>query len=175
MSELVEFARGPQKRWLIDREANVYSETYANKVLRPMKPVPNSHGQYRIKLQGKWRQIAHIMLEKFVGPRPEGHEALHCNGDNSNNSVENLRWGTHSENENDKIAHGTAYKTTWEQAQEIKRLYAAGGESQRSLAKKYGVTKPTIAHILHGRTHRDRDNPTEQPLTKELPCSPVSK
>lgn len=54
-------------------------------------------------------QSVHIMvLEAFVGPRPDGMEGCHNDGNAGNNYVENLRWDTHSANELDKRLHGTS-------------------------------------------------------------------
>lgn len=46
----------------------------------------------------KRRYVHQLVLESFVGPRPDGHEACHDNGDRSDNRLENLRWDTISEN-----------------------------------------------------------------------------
>ena len=51
-------------------------------------------------------RVHRLVLEAFVGPCPDGMEALHIDGNKLDNSVENLRWGTHSENMLDKVAHG---------------------------------------------------------------------
>jgi HNH endonuclease/NUMOD4 motif len=53
------------------------------------------------------RKVHHLVLEAFVGPRPEGMEALHWDDDPSNNHLINLRWGTHSENVHDSVRNGT--------------------------------------------------------------------
>ena len=53
------------------------------------------------------RQVHHLVLEAFIGERPQGAETLHGDGDASNNLLSNLRWGTHSENEADRVSHGT--------------------------------------------------------------------
>lgn len=47
-----------------------------------------------------------LVLTAFDGPRPVGCEALHGDGDGSNNVRRNLRWGTSSENGLDTVAHG---------------------------------------------------------------------
>lgn len=49
-----------------------------------------------------------LVLEAFVGPRPEGMEACHSPDRNpANCAATNLRWDTPSANNLDKIAHGT--------------------------------------------------------------------
>ena len=52
--------------------------------------------------------LVHIaVLETFTGPRPDGLEGRHLDGDSFNNRRENLAWGTHGENMEDKLRHGT--------------------------------------------------------------------
>lgn len=53
------------------------------------------------------RAIHILMAEAFIGPRPEGMEVRHLNGDKTDNRLENLAYGTHSENMLDTVRHGT--------------------------------------------------------------------
>jgi hypothetical protein len=56
----------------------------------------------------KMNRTAHqLVIEAFVGPRPEGMECRHLNGDPADNRPENLMWGTASENTYDQVGHGT--------------------------------------------------------------------
>lgn len=55
------------------------------------------------------RKVHQLVLEAFVGPRPDGMEGCHNNGNPSDNRVENLRWDTPSNNSLDKQLHGTDY------------------------------------------------------------------
>lgn len=50
--------------------------------------------------------VHRAVLATFVGPCPEGMEVRHLDGDPTNNHLSNLRYGTHSENELDKVLHG---------------------------------------------------------------------
>lgn len=87
-----------------------------------------------------------MILEAFVGPRPEGMEVLHIDGDKANNQLSNLRWGTHLENCVDRSRHGsTGSVLSFEKAQEIRSL--RGIKSQSQLAKEYGVSKGMISLI----------------------------
>lgn len=43
-------------------------------------------------------------------------------------------------------------KLTQEKASEIRKLYAAGGVTQKQLAEKFSVSKATITGIVNGRT-----------------------
>ena len=50
-----------------------------------------------------------LVAETFIGPRPEGTEVCHNDGNPTNNHVGNLYYGTSSDNELDKVRHGTHY------------------------------------------------------------------
>ncbi|MDF2707066.1 MAG: hypothetical protein K0R62_2718 [Nonomuraea muscovyensis] len=76
------------------------------------KPHCTSRGQYMavdLSRQGKRKTIAvHVLVAAaFIGPRPDGMDVCHNDGDSLNNRPENLRYGTRSENVLDEIAHGT--------------------------------------------------------------------
>ncbi len=51
--------------------------------------------------------IHHLILLAFIGPRPEGMECCHWDGDPTNNAISNLRWDTPKANMEDKRRHGT--------------------------------------------------------------------
>lgn len=50
--------------------------------------------------------VHRLVLEAFVGPRPDGTECCHIDGNASNNHVSNLYWGTKSQNAQDRVRHG---------------------------------------------------------------------
>lgn len=51
--------------------------------------------------------VHRLVMLAFVGPRPEGQEVRHLDGDPTNNRLGNLAYGTPSENSYDAIRHGT--------------------------------------------------------------------
>lgn len=53
-------------------------------------------------------QVHCLVLEAFVGPRPDDLECCHNDGDAFNNHVSNLRWDTRSANALDAIRHRRA-------------------------------------------------------------------
>lgn len=53
--------------------------------------------------------IHRIVALAFIGPRPEGMQVRHLDGDPSNNTLTNLTYGTASENAYDRTRHGTSY------------------------------------------------------------------
>ena len=56
------------------------------------------------------RFVHRLVLEAFRGPCPEHHVTCHGNGVPWDNRLDNLRWGTQKENDDDKLRHGTYYR-----------------------------------------------------------------
>ena len=98
------------------------------------------------------RTVHSLVLEAFVGPCPQGHEGLHRNGVPSDNRLENLRYGTRSENIDDRVFHGQT-KLSVEDVLEIRRSYAANEMSGLKLAAKFGVGKSLIYHVIKGESY----------------------
>lgn len=78
---------------------------------RIMRGGPNVYGYPQVALtrtQGDRRvSVVHqLVLEAFVGPRPDGMVACHYDDDRTNNHLSNLRWGTVSENADDAVRNG---------------------------------------------------------------------
>lgn len=76
-----------------------------------LKPGTGTKGHQYVNLfNGGTKQttkfVHHLVLVAFVGPRPDGTECCHNNGDPSDNRLSNLRWGTSSDNHHDMVRHG---------------------------------------------------------------------
>jgi uncharacterized protein (DUF433 family) len=107
-----------------------------------------------------------LVLQSFVGPRPEGYEACHNDGNTQNNSIENLRWDTHRRNEQDKRAHGTSpagekngsSKLTHEDVATIRDL-SQQGERHDEIAGRFGVTPGAINRITRGKRWASANGP----------------
>lgn len=66
---------------------------------RVLRPGPMKSGHLSVAIgKGNSRQVHQLVLEAFVGPRPTGCEVLHLNHHPADNRLENLRYGTRSEN-----------------------------------------------------------------------------
>lgn len=77
-------------------------------VERVLRPSPGRYRQVHLA-DGARRETSYVhdlVLTTFAGPRPEGMECRHLDGDAHNNRIDNLKWGTHSENELDVVKHG---------------------------------------------------------------------
>jgi hypothetical protein len=95
-----------------------------------------------------------LVLEAFVGKKPEGMECCHNDGNRLNANLDNLRWDTKKNNHADKKIHGTnqagsknpSSKLTEEQAFFIKHSKL----SPKDLCERYGVSRGCIEKIRHG-------------------------
>lgn len=77
--------------------------------LRNPKPRPDGRLQLKMVHPDKPDRnvlLHRMVLEAFVGPCPEGMECLHENDNPQDNRLVNLRWGTRSENQADRVRNG---------------------------------------------------------------------
>lgn len=75
---------------------------------RVLAPGASKTGYLRVKLgTGPWYSVHGLVAAAFIGPRPEGMQVCHNDGDKLNNRRENLRYDTASENVRDSVRHGT--------------------------------------------------------------------
>jgi hypothetical protein len=78
--------------------------------LRILRPCVNSLGYHNQTLYEGGQPVftyAHaLVMAAFVGPRPEGMDTRHLDGNPANNRLTNLAYGTRAENMRDKRRHG---------------------------------------------------------------------
>jgi len=60
-----------------------------------------------VKNKIRTKRIHRLVCEAFHGKKIEGMIACHNNGNKQDNRADNLRWGTHKSNQDDRILHGT--------------------------------------------------------------------
>lgn len=70
-------------------------------------PVPYPRALLQRGPRKQWFKIHTLVALAFFGPRPEGMEVRHLDGDPENNAVSNLAYGTSTENKLDCVRHGT--------------------------------------------------------------------
>jgi hypothetical protein len=97
------------------------------------------------------RVVHAVVLEAFVGPRPDGMECRHLDDNRTNNSVENLCWGTRQENVNDRIRHGNYARKLTKEDIPVIRERLASGMKQKDVAKIHGVSQAQISEIATGK------------------------
>jgi len=73
-----------------------------------MRPCANRSGHTTIDIRRKRQYVHRMVLEAFVGPPPDGTKiSRHLNGDPSDNRLNNLAWGTSSDNAHDAYLHSS--------------------------------------------------------------------
>ena len=86
--------------------------TYSNgrqyrKSGRILRPVLNTEGYWKVTPgKGKTATVHTLVLLAFRGPRPSGQDCRHLNDIRTDNRVENLEYGTRSQNNLDAIRNG---------------------------------------------------------------------
>jgi len=139
------------------RRLTARTNTTAGRILRPHL---NKDGYRVTRIAGKERRIHILVLETFIGKRPEGHWACHADDRKENNRLSNLRWAMYAENYKDWVKNGggrhgaKAYCAKLSEADviAIRAQYARGGISYRQLAKEYGVDHSTIGYAVKAAT-----------------------
>lgn len=96
-----------------------------------------------------------LVLEAFIGPRPEGQQCRHMNGDKRDNRLSNLRWGTSQENHDDALRLGERpFGSRCPQAKLTESAVLVirnSTEPVAVLAERYGVSKSVISEV---RNHK---------------------
>ena len=95
-----------------------------------MSVKPGRNGYPRVNLTRDGKQRLHnvhiMMLEAFVGPRPEPHwHGRHLNDVKTDNLIGNLAWGSPSDNNHDRVRNGkhpNANKTHCKRGHEFNSL-----------------------------------------------------
>lgn len=132
-------------------------------------PYSTSRGYAQVYLsRGELRKAARVMCEWVHGepPTPD-HEAAHSCGNGNKGCVnpKHLSWKTRSENQRDRLRHGTAgngktgrgSKLLPQQVQEI----IAGGTSVSDFARRFGVTRSAVRKIQIGEIWKYEGQPSK--------------
>lgn len=107
--------------------------------------------------------VHQLVLMAYKGPKP--HPALECrhlDGNRFHNYPDNLEWGTHTENMQDSIKHGTAvclrlgesHNRSKLTQHEVKRIYfeVNQGVPQAIIASRYGISQHHVSDIKLQKT-----------------------
>lgn len=107
------------------------------------------------------RPVHRLVALAFLGDPPTPrHVVAHWDGDKRNNVLSNIRWATRSENESDKVRHGTAQrghgnpraKLSVDDVKDIRKRYVRRYGCLSELAREYSVSVSTIFSVVRGET-----------------------
>lgn len=135
---------------------------------RRMATPPDKDGYPKILLtQGirfgglKRHTRVHILvLELFVGRCPEGMESCHKDGNHKNSRLDNLRYGTHQSNIDDRTRHGTTArgsrhahtKLNDEIVHQVIAMLREGKMKYWQIGSQFGVSVTPIMDIAKNKT-----------------------
>lgn len=153
---------GEVRSWVL-RGSNNWKRLSEPRTLTPVLRM--RYPSVRIPIGGKPKsvRIHTLVMEAFVGPRPEGMEVAHLDGCRDNNRIDNLRWCTHKENMQHMGPQGVYFKFRPHQSKlspldaiEIRRRCKHGKigprhqkDSPMALAKEFGVKPGAIWKVLY--------------------------
>lgn len=103
-----------------------------------------------------------LILEAFVGKRPESYVCRHLNGNALDNSLGNLCWGTPKENAQDSMQHGTAVclrhgekavgaRLSEAEVYKIIEMYSEG-HTQKEIAGVFSISQRHVSDIVNKKT-----------------------
>jgi hypothetical protein len=105
------------------------------------------------------RTVHGLVLETFVGPRPEDMSCRHLDGNKRNNQLGNLRWGTALEQSDDNRRNGVSNAGSRNGMSRLSEgdvlainTAALAGAYRKGLAKKFDVSLATISRVITAAT-----------------------
>lgn len=131
-------------------------------VAREMRLTVDKQGRSYVRVHDgkrcKGERVHRLVAAAFLPPPPAGCTLIrHLDGNNSNNHVENIAWGTHAENMEDMVRHGRSNRGRRnpnaklnERTVRAVRILADEGVSVPGMAKLLGVTDDTVRRAVKG-------------------------
>ena len=130
----------------------------SGKRIKPQKNCRTGYLQVFLWRNNRQKTFAlhRLLYEAFVAPLAEGQLVRHLNDVRTDNRINNLAAGSHSDNRKDSERNGSqprgeatwCAKLTEEQAKRIKYE----GENSRVLAKELGVSEWTVYSVRQGKS-----------------------
>lgn len=132
-------------------------------ILKPQKHT----GDYRtvtMWVDGRsFQKFVHILvLETFRKKKNISHQVRHLDGDKKNNALTNLKWGTPSENQRDRVKHGTSQigisrkhnrRLTKKEITKIRTMFSIS-KNRTEVSRKMNLSRTTVSDVINQRTHK---------------------
>ena len=134
------------------REGTTFLRNVPEHILKPGVYCKAGHLSVVLGHGENGRPVHQLVALTFLGDCPKGMEVLHINGDPTDNRVENLRYGTRTQNILDVYHQGGVWrKLSTTDVQSIRRMLDEGIRG-RNIARAFGVSESTISSIKRGKT-----------------------
>lgn len=160
------------RRFLAGSDGHIYSVRRAVEgVPRRMSESTTHDGYLRFAYnpvdggrKTRHQAVAPWIASAFHGTRPEGMQVRHLDGDRTNNTPSNLRWGTPTENAADRVIHGTAPggkpQNRKEAVSDVELSLAideilTGADTITAVAHRLGIRRRTLSAWLNGHHRRE--------------------
>jgi hypothetical protein len=139
------------ERWVASHVGNGLEVSSVGRVRRAgrvlyQRKTSKGYLRVRVRVDGVVKQLrVHVLvLIAFKGPPAFGQESRHLDGVRSNNSVENLGWGTAAENVADRRRYGTLPAVSVAKSRAERREQRAG----RSLLREERIRRHRVGRQI---------------------------
>lgn len=155
MQEAWRNVAGTEGRYQVSDQGRVRSTMFGPRLL---KPCSGKRGYLQVTLTGGGRWKTHkvhtLVAAAFLPPKTEGQVVRHLDGDKKNCAKTNLKYGTHQENSDDQILHGTTRKGQDHpmaklKDEDVRAIRAASGNNTQ-IAADYNVSNQLVSRIRKG-------------------------
>ena len=136
----------------LGRGGQPFTRRLKGRILRPAATKKKDPHLYVVLGHGAHGSTVHSLVARtFLGPPREGEEVRHLDGDAANNRVDNLAYGSRTENILDVFRINRPWrKLTLQDMREIKRRVDSG-QTGASVARSFGVSADVVSKIKLGR------------------------
>lgn len=155
----MKYIEGYEGLYKINEKGEVFS-VHANRLLKQF-----DYGGYLVLSlylpgeKGKTHFIHRLVAKNFLGKAPKNYQVRHLDGNKKNNNLSNLKYGTSSENQQDRLRHGTdnrgeksgKAKLKKKEVIKIKKLLKLG-RKKADIARLFNISRGAISEIALGRS-----------------------
>ncbi len=140
------------------------SVAYISGEARALAVTQDRKGYFRVgAYRGRKRvcvAVHRLVADAFHGPRPDGAEIRHLDGNNKNNIPNNLMYGSATENVRDRLKHGGYPTGSDHHNAKLSSVGAASirarrvaGTPVKTLASEYGVSLSTVESVIYQKSY----------------------
>jgi hypothetical protein len=111
-----------------------------------------------VSMKGKNQLLHRLILKAFKGPPPfPNARCRHMDGVKTHNWPSNLKWGTDTENQNDRFTHGTAcegqknYRAKLTEADVVQIMKLRGKMTPTEIGDVVGCDRSLVKHVIYGQ------------------------